>query len=137
MTEAEAIALEAHEVRESGALGRSELLDRLFEYLMRCSLEARSPKESEVGAEVFGRNPDFDPGRDAVVRVYVHKLRRKLDGIYAGVRKDTPARLNIPRGEYRLVLEPLDRAHRQPGGETGRRHQRQSGEEPRSSPLWR
>ena len=105
MTEAEAISLEARAVRDSGGLGRSVLLDRLFDYLVRCTLEARSPKESEVGAQVFGRNPDFDPGRDAVVRVYVHKLRRKLDAIYAGVRKGAPARLNIPRGEYRLVLE--------------------------------
>jgi hypothetical protein len=68
----------------------------------------RAPKEAEVGAEVFGRNPNFDTTRDAVVRVYVHKLRRKLDTVYAGPRRDAAARINILRGEYRLVLEPLD-----------------------------
>jgi hypothetical protein len=104
------LAAEILAIQTSGALGRSELIRRLFDYLAQRTLDERAPKEAEVGASVFGRAPDFDPNRDAVVRVYVHKLRRKLDAIYAGPRKDAGARLNIPRGEYRLVLEPAELA---------------------------
>lgn len=105
MSESQDIAAEIAEIRNGGALGRSELIRRLFDYLARRTLDERAPKEAEVGADVFGRAPSFDTTQDAVVRVYVHKLRRKLEAIYAGPRRDSPARLNIPRGEYRLVLE--------------------------------
>ena len=39
---------------------------------------------------------------DASVRVYVHRLRKKLDDFYAGPGADAPQRLVIPVGEYRL-----------------------------------
>lgn len=108
MAEVRTIADEISDVQQSGALGRSDLIQQLFDYLAQRTLDKRAPKEAEVGAAVFGRHPDFDTTRDAVVRVYVHKLRRKLDAIYAGPRKDAAARLNIPRGEYRLVLEAVE-----------------------------
>jgi hypothetical protein len=100
-----ALQAEADEIRRTGALGRSEPVRRLFDYLVQSSLEDRSPKEAEVAGEVFNRRADFDTSQDAVVRVYVHKLRRKLEAIYAGPRADSVHRLAIPRGEYRLVVE--------------------------------
>jgi hypothetical protein len=100
-----ALQAEADEIRQTGALGRSEPLRQLFDYLVASSLQDRSPKEAEVASEVFNRKADFDTSQDAVVRVYVHKLRRKLEAIYAGPRADTVHRLTIPRGEYRLVVE--------------------------------
>jgi len=100
-----ALQAEADEIRQTGALGRSEPVRRLFDYLVQSSLEDRSPKEAEVASEVFNRRADFDTSQDAVVRVYVHKLRRKLEAIYAGPRAGTVHRLTIPRGEYRLLVE--------------------------------
>jgi hypothetical protein len=105
MSDAQSLSAEISEIQRSGALGRSELIVRLFDYLAERTLDDRAPKEAEVGANVFGRRPDFDTTRDAIVRVYVHKLRRKLDALYAGPRRDAPLRVNIMRGEYRLVLE--------------------------------
>jgi len=100
-----ALQAEADEIRQTGALGRSEPVRRLFDYLVQSSLEDRSPKEAEVAGAVFNRRADFDTSQDAVVRVYVHKLRRKLEAIYAGPRAGTVHRLTIPRGEYRLMVE--------------------------------
>ena len=100
----DALTEEATAVRESGALGRSEILLRLFDYLASRSIGDRSPKETDIATQVFGRRPDFDAGQDAVVRVYIHKLRRKLEAIYSGPRKDAPTRLTIPLGDYRLVI---------------------------------
>jgi len=100
-----ALQAEADQIRETGALGRSEPVRRLFDYLVQSSLEDRSPKEAEVASTVFNRRADFDTSQDAVVRVYVHKLRRKLEAIYAGPRATSVHRLAIPRGEYRLVVE--------------------------------
>ena len=100
-----ALEAEADQIRKTGALGRSEPVRKLFDYLVQSSLEGRSPKEAEVAGAVFLRRADFDANQDAVVRVYVHKLRRKLETLYAGPRADAAHRLTIPRGEYRLVVE--------------------------------
>src|SRR3569832_1604205 len=40
-----------------------------------------------------------------MVRVYIHKLRRKLEEFYAGPGAAEPVRLSIPKGEYRFIIE--------------------------------
>jgi hypothetical protein len=105
MVKAEALSGEIEAIRASGVLGRSEQTQKLFDFLAQSTVEERSPKEVEVAIAVFGRDGAFDANRDAVVRVYVHKLRRRLETVYAGPRSDAPYRLVIPRGEYRLVAE--------------------------------
>jgi len=101
----------AAELRASGRIGRSELFDRLFVFLLEQSLAGRSPKEIEVAQEVFGRDARFDVAQDASVRVTIHRLRKKLDEAYAGTAGD---RLVIPRGEYRIALQPADAAVAEP-----------------------
>lgn len=93
----------ADRIRASGILGRSSLTQRLFDFLVECASNGRTPKEIEVAIDAFGRGDDFDVSQDAVVRVYVHKLRRKLDEYYAGPGKDEPVRIVLPKGEYRLT----------------------------------
>jgi hypothetical protein len=101
--------LNAHaaRIRASGVLGRSELMVRLFDFLMACSLNDKAPKEIEIAIDVFGKDPGFEVARDAMVRVYMHKLRRKLEEYYAGAGHQEAERLAVPRGEYRLVLEAI------------------------------
>ncbi|MDB5690355.1 MAG: hypothetical protein JWL91_2231 [Sphingomonas bacterium] len=95
------IAALAADVRTRAALGKSALMNRLFDFLLEQSLAGRSPKEVEVAREVFGKDARFDISQDASVRVYIHRLRRKLDEVY----RDAPGeRLIIPRGEYRLAI---------------------------------
>ncbi|MGE0189565.1 MAG: hypothetical protein AB7F79_10315 [Steroidobacteraceae bacterium] len=105
MTSFEQLQIHAERIRASGALGRSELMLRLFNYFVDCARTQRVPKEIEVGLDVFGKKADFDVGQDAVVRVYIHKLRRKLDDYYAGPGKDDESRWIIPKGEYRFVFQ--------------------------------
>jgi hypothetical protein len=99
------IAELAASLRARQALGRSPGLNRLFDYLAECAQAGMRPKEFEVAAAVFGRDSGFDGGQDASVRVAVHRLRRKLDDFYAGPGRDEPARLSVPKGEYRMVVE--------------------------------
>lgn len=102
--------LEVHaaRIRTSGILARSAHLHSLFEYLYRCHISGRTPKELEVAIEGMGREESFDVTQDAIVRVYVHKLRRKLDEFYAQQGQDLTHRLQLPKGEYRLILEPRE-----------------------------
>ncbi len=86
-------------------LGRPSALTRLFDYLLERTLAGETPKEIEIACKVFGKNSGFDVAQDAVVRVYVHKLRRRLEEYYARLEDRSAARLTIPKGEYRLIVE--------------------------------
>lgn len=92
-------------IRASGVLGKPGALPRLFDYLLERSLAGDTPKELEIAFKVFGKDSRFDVSQDSVVRVYVHKLRRRLDGYYSGLPVPATARLLIPKGEYRLTVE--------------------------------
>lgn len=96
---------QADQVRASGALGKPGALSRLFDYLLERSLAGDAPKELEIAFKVFGKDGRFDVSQDSVVRVYVHKLRRRLDDYYARLVVPPPARISIPKGEYRLTIE--------------------------------
>lgn len=106
-TREQELRAEAERLKRTGALGRSDSLLRLFDYLLERSGSGRPPKEVEVAMDVFGRPADFEPGRDAVVRVYAHKLRQRLTTVYAAQPEHAGPRLAVPRGEYRLVMEAV------------------------------
>jgi hypothetical protein len=94
---------QAEQFRASGLLGKPGTLSRLFDFLLARSLEGGAPKETEIALQVFGKSPGFDVSQDAVVRVYVHKLRRRLEEFNR--RSPGGAKIVIPKGEYRLLLE--------------------------------
>jgi hypothetical protein len=54
--------------------------------------------------DVFGKGAEFDVGNDALVRVYIHKLRKALDEFYSSSNAEDGQIIHIPRGEYRLRL---------------------------------
>jgi hypothetical protein len=110
MLDPEQLAARADRIRASGLLGRSGQLSRLFDYLVECSVLGKSPKEIDIAVEALGRGAEFDVTQDAVVRVYVHKLRRRLDEFYAGPGSAETQRIVIARGEYRLSLESNEEA---------------------------
>lgn len=91
------LAEEGARVRQALVSKRSDTLLRLFDFLLKRSVEGQRPKEYEIAQAVFGDTSVVSDG--ATVRVCVHRLRRKLDDYYA----DRPGpRLVIARGEYRL-----------------------------------
>ena len=76
----------------------------LLEYLIECSLNATSPKETTIAAEVFGRDKEFHPGEDPLVRVHIHNLRKKLENYYDNEGKQDKYKLEIPKGHYSLEI---------------------------------
>ena len=116
---AEALERQLARIRESGVLGRSPGLTRLLDYLADPAHDGRSLREADVAADVFGR--ELDLSGDASVRVYVHRLRKKLEEFYAGPGADEPRRLVIPVGDYRLDVVDAPQA---------------APPEPRARPRW-
>jgi hypothetical protein len=106
--DADMLQRQAEQIHASNALGRSKLTRRLFDFLVDCSLHGVTPREIDIAVDVFGRTAEVDISQDASVRVYVHRLRRKLDDFYSGRGRSEPARLIIPKGEYRLDVHAMD-----------------------------
>ncbi|MGX7894574.1 hypothetical protein [Tsuneonella sp. HG222] len=94
---------EVERVRASGKLGRSGRLLELFDFLATRPAGGASASQAEIAQEVFGQiDAEAD---DATARVYIHRLRKRLDQFYV----EQPAgngRLAIPAGSYELVVQP-------------------------------
>lgn len=93
----------------AAALLRDELrakrtlkLSRLFEYLLARTLEGRPPTELEIANEVFSDGKVIDSTQDSTVRVYVHRLRKLAESVYAD---HTGPAIKIPKGEYSIQLK--------------------------------
>ena len=106
--DADALRWEVNRVQASGVLGEARLR-RMFDYLAERSLAGQSPKEIAIAIDVFGRSPDFDVSQDALVRVYIHKLRKALEEYYGLASTVGGSQLHIPRGEYRLRVSAKTR----------------------------
>lgn len=65
-------------------------------------------KAYTVATEVLGRNADFDPQTDPIVRVEATRLRRALDRYYLAEGRDDPVRITMPRGGYSIVIHGRD-----------------------------
>jgi hypothetical protein len=91
------------QIKASNLLGRSDPLIRLLDYFASHAASGGVPKEFEIAHEVFAKDSDFDVAQDATIRVYVHRLRKKLEEYYA-LNTLSADRLTIPRGTYRLML---------------------------------
>src|SRR5260370_41859243 len=114
----------------SHPLHGSESLCKLLRYLANHSLEhpGNSPKEYQIATEVFGRQQDFDPHVDSMVRVQAGRLRTKLAEYYASEGLEDPLLVEIPKGTYALTFHP------RPHG-TGRNHSSTAHEAPVNSEV--
>jgi hypothetical protein len=104
-------------VRASGVLGASGRLTELFDFLVERSARNESPKEAEIALSVFGKTENDASRDDPVARVYIHRLRKRLDDFYLRNGAPSGVRLDIPRGEYRVVGLPAETPTAPPQGD--------------------
>lgn len=91
----------------SPLLQGSEALCKLLQYLAHHTLNSPADhlKEYQIGTEVLGRAPDFDPQTDSSVRMQVGRLRSKLAEYYNLTGIHDPILIDIPKGRYTLSFE--------------------------------
>ena len=130
MTEKALFHEQIEKLLSSHALHGSESLCKLLRYLATHSLEhpGASPKEYQIATEVFGRQQDFDPHVDSMVRVQAGRLRTKLAEYYASEGAEDQTIVELPKGTYGLTFHP------RPHG-AGRNHAATSHESPGNSEL--
>jgi len=89
-------------VLSSEAFRRSPKLSRLLQYLCDKRLDGKASEITEYGIalDVLGRDAQFDPQHDAVVRVDTHHLRKRLKEYYEGAGADHQIRIVIANWQY-------------------------------------
>lgn len=90
----------------SQALHGSESLCKLLRYLAKHALEQPGTplKEYQIATELFGRQPDFDPQLDSMVRVQAGRLRSKLGEYYGSEGAEDAVWVELPKGTYVLTF---------------------------------
>jgi len=90
-----------------------QVLCKFLSYIVSETLAGRGDqiKAFTIGVDVFGRDADFDPGQDTLVRINAGRLRRALDSYYQNTGKYDAVRIEIPKGGYlpRIIQSPASR----------------------------
>jgi len=90
----------------SHTLHGSESLCKLLRYLAKQAVEHPGVpvKEYQIATEVFGRQADFDPQLDSMVRVQAGRLRSKLAEYYSSEGATDSTIIEVPKGSYAVVI---------------------------------
>ena len=98
--------VEIERLVSSRTLHGSESLCKLLRYLAEQAIKHPGTplKEYQIATEVFGRQPDFDPHLDSLVRVQAGRLRSKIAEYYSSEGSDDPLIVELPKGSYGLVF---------------------------------
>src|SRR5260221_9534735 len=90
----------------SHTLHGSESLCKLLRYLAKQAVEHPGipVKEYQIATEVFGRQADFDPQLDSMVRVQAGRLRTKLAEYYNAEGASDHVVIEVPKGSYAVTF---------------------------------
>lgn len=92
-----------------GVVGRRTNQGLILQYLARNYVRGEgAAKEHAIAVEALGRGADFDPKREAIVRVEMYKLRRTLKEYYAGAGRRRTVKIALAVGRYELEVEGLE-----------------------------
>jgi serine/threonine-protein kinase len=122
MTDCEETPVGASVPTEAARATLKKLLDnphfsssrRLSEFLRFIALkamagEAAQVDESLIAVEIYGRDRDYDPHADSIVRVEANRLRAKLRDYYEAEGGDDALRIRLPLESYAPVFEAAPR----------------------------
>jgi TolB-like protein/Tfp pilus assembly protein PilF len=98
----ETVRRQLERVLASPGFARNERLSRFLRLIVERHLEDRDSelKETLIAVEVFGRQPDYDPKVDSIVRSEAARLRSRLIEYFAGEGSGDPVVIELPKGGY-------------------------------------
>ncbi len=98
----EAVRAQLGQIVGSPEFSQSGRLQSFLTYIVDEALEGRADrlKGYTLGIEVFGREQDFDPAIDCIVRVEAGRLRSRLKSYYMEQGRDDPILIELPKGGY-------------------------------------
>ncbi|MEK7829489.1 MAG: hypothetical protein AAB401_00300, partial [Acidobacteriota bacterium] len=93
----------------SHALTGSDSLKNFLRFVVEKAAEnpENQLKEYVIATEVFGRNQNYNPQIDSIVRVQAGRLRTKLGEYYATEGKADKVLIDLPKGHYTPVFSRI------------------------------
>jgi hypothetical protein len=100
--DADSIRLQLDRVLASPHLCQSKRCQALLRFVVQAYLDGslERVKERCIGFEVFRRSPDYDTGRDSIVRTTAAEVRKRLAQYYMEPEHDGEIRISLPNGSY-------------------------------------
>jgi TolB-like protein len=104
---AEEVRRQLDRIVASEGFANADRMSRFLGFVVERALAGESDqvKEYVVGIEVFGRDEQYDPRLDSIVRVEARRLRAKLDEYYAREGVNDPVIITMRRGSYAASFE--------------------------------
>lgn len=104
---AEEVRRQLERIVASPGFANADRMSAFLRYVVEQALsgDAARVKEYAIGVEVFGRDQDYDPRLDSIVRVEARRLRAKVDEYYAGRGAEDPVLIKLRRGTYVPTFE--------------------------------
>lgn len=101
-TQKDAIRRQLGRILESTAFRASKRSQQCLRFIVEKTLDGHLEvlKERCIGAEVFGRTPDYDTNTDAVVRISANELRKRLAQYHVTADPNEEVRIDLPAGSY-------------------------------------
>jgi hypothetical protein len=96
-------------ILESEEFANSKIYQTYLTYLVQAMDDEKPIKETTIAIDVFGKDSDFNPAEDTIVRSHTYTLRKKLERYYFTEGKDDPFRLKIPKGHYEASFVELSK----------------------------
>ena len=100
--ETDAVRAQLERLLHSIHFRNSRRYPTLLRYIVEEALEGRGfqLKERVLGAEVFGRAPDYDTASDPIVRVTVAEIRKRIAQYYHEEAHSSELRIELTPGSY-------------------------------------
>lgn len=89
----------------SKTFSNSEQYIELLKFLVQSHVNSIPVKEYTIGVEIFKKGKDFNPANDPCVRIYMHRLRKKIKSYYESEGKTDRIILTIPKGHYEVKFQ--------------------------------
>jgi len=107
-------------ILQSQTLQGSESLKAFLRFVVLKSVDNQDGhlKEYTIATEVFGRDDNYDPRVDSVVRVQAVRLRSKLQEYYDKEGKDDKVLIDLPKGHYTPAFSYIQDRNGSPATET-------------------
>jgi hypothetical protein len=103
-TEAEKLAIQQQleRVLASQHFSESKRYPSFLRFVTTRALQAPAEplKERTLGAELFGRDPDYDTAADPIVRVTAAEIRKRIEHYYQEPGHEAELRFSLPSGSY-------------------------------------
>jgi tetratricopeptide (TPR) repeat protein len=95
----------------TGEFAQAPQLKSFLSYIVSKALSGQQDriKAYTIATEALGRQSDFDPQADAIVRVQARRLRQALALYYAGPGRGDGIRIELPTGSYVPLI--IDNGH--------------------------